>query len=122
MGAGLVYFLARVSVRLPRTSHHHVHTALAAAVCGDVALGGECLLRPACGWYLVDRQVEVLRARESRRAACQEQEARVGGLEQERHKGGCHDLGADSVDVPGRVPCLAHRQATSEELLIKLSA
>lgn len=55
-------------------------------------------------------------------AACHKQEARVIRLEQERYERDCHGMGANGVDVPERVPCLAHRQATSQGLLIKVSA
>ena len=42
------------------------------------------------------------------------------GFEQERCKGGCHDLSAYGVDVPGSVPNLAHRHVSCQDLWIEL--
>lgn len=92
-----------------RTSHHHVHTALAAAVGRDgVDRVEPLLLGPASGGDLVHGQFRILRPREGGSPACHEEEAGIMGFEQQRHEGGCHDLGADYVDIPGGGPCLAH--------------
>ena len=104
---------------ISRTSHHHVHAALATAVSGEVGVGGEVRLWPAGSGDLVDWQCRVLRPRQSRSAACHEQEARIMGFEQERYKSGCHDLGADGVDVPGSIPCFAHRHGAGCDSLVK---
>lgn len=104
---------------ISRTSHHHIHTALTAAVSGEFGIGGEVHLWPAGGGDLVDRQCRVLRPRQGRSAACHEQEARIMGFEQERHKSGCHDLSADGVDVPGGIPCLAHGHGAGCDLLVE---
>ncbi len=115
-------FLVRCIDNFLRTSHHHVHTTLGAAVCGDVGLRVASGLWPARGRYLVDGCIGVLRSGESGSPACQEQEARVMGFEEQRHEGGGHDLRACDVDVPGGVPGLAHRHAAGLELRVEPGA
>ena len=105
--------------QISRTSHHHIHTALTTTVSGDVGIGGQARLWPASLGDLVDRECRVLRPRQGGSAACHEQEARIMGIEQERDKSGCHDLGADGVDVPGSVPCLAHRHGAGCDLMVE---
>ena len=68
----LVNGLLEVGVTFARTSHHHVHTALAAAVGWDVALCAERRLWPACGGCLVDWEVGVFGSLEGGCAACHE--------------------------------------------------
>ena len=102
-----------------RTSHHHVHAALATAVGGQVGVGGQVRLWPAGGGDPVDWQCRVLRPRQSGCPACHEQEAGIMGFEQQRDKCGCHDLGTDRVDVPGSIPCLAHRHGAGCDSLVK---
>ena len=82
------------------TSHHHVHTAFATAVSRDVVDCSGCRFWPASCRHLVDRRFKIFCSLESRSATRHEQKARVAGLEQKRHKGGCHDLGTNGIDIP----------------------
>lgn len=100
---------------------HHIHTGLAAAVCGNIIiLPIEVARWPALGGVSVHGKGHVFCPRKSGSSGSDEEEARVGGLEEQGDEGRGHNLRPNSVDVPGLVPYLALCHSSSGELLVDL--
>ncbi len=105
-------------------SHQHVQPTLRTPVRSNRIRSG--VFRPSSRRRRIDPPehgtIVSLRLRKCTRSTCDEDQARIRRLEEQRHGIGGQDLRARDIGVPRRVPCLPNAHSATDDLDVEVRA